>query len=92
MALVPAGIDLGWLKHTKEKVMANTNVEQDVGYIGARLREKSTYAGLAAMLGFGIALTKGHIDPTALAGALESLGIGIGALIAIFVPENGSKA
>ncbi len=66
--------------------------KQEISYIGARLRERSTYAGLAVAVGFIVAMMKGHIDPTALAGALESLGIGIGALIAIFLPDTAAKA
>jgi|GEM_PF-1538292 len=74
--------------------MDKSYVKQEIGYIGARLREKSTYAGLGVVLGVLLGIYKGHIniDPTALAGALESIGIGVGAMIAIFMPENGAKA
>jgi opacity protein-like surface antigen len=74
-------------------IMPNIDTKE-IGYIGARLREKSTYAGLAVLLGVFLGLYKGHIniDPTALAGALESIGIGIGTLIMIFLPEGSGKA
>lgn len=67
---------------------------QEIGYIGARLREKSTYAGLAVGLAFLFGLSKGHIniDPTALAGALEMLGMGVGSLCMILLPEKSVKA
>lgn len=67
---------------------------KEIGYIGARLREKSTYAGLAVVLGVLLGFYKGHIniDPMVLSGAIESLGIGVGTIIMIFLPENGSKA
>ncbi len=61
-----------------------TTVDKDVSWIGARLREPSTYAGLGVL----VALVFPHF-----AGASEAvkdiaaIGGGIGALIAIFLPE-----
>ena len=60
-------------------------VEQDVSWIGARLREKSTYAGLLVLL----SLVAPHLtDPSALVSALSMIGMGVGALIAIMLPEK----
>ena len=60
-------------------------VEQDVSWIGARLREKSTYAGLLVLLG----LVAPHLtDPSALVSALSMIGMGVGGLIAIILPEK----
>jgi len=73
-----------------------TQVTQDVSYIGARLREKSTYGGMAVALSFAAALFHssfpkvGNIDPQTLATAIEYLGLGIGTFIGIFLPEKGS--
>lgn len=78
------------------------NVEQEIGYIGARLREKSTYGGLAVAVGLGIQLLM-KLDPSlaqTLAGAgvdtivsaLSYGGMALGIAIGIFLPEKGSKA
>lgn len=71
-------------------------VATEVSYLGARLREKNTYGGLAVALGIAAGLLHnyfpqiGSIDPNTLATALQYLGLGIGALIGIFLPEKGS--
>ena len=57
-------------------------VEQDIGWIGARLREPSTYAGLALVLTGLFHLANAN----AWAGAIASIGIGIGGIIAIVLP------
>ncbi len=62
-------------------------VEQDVSWLGARLREPSTYAGLAVLLGllhFG--------DVSSWTAAITSIGVGIGGVIAIVLPEGKSAA
>ncbi len=57
-------------------------IERDVSWIGARLREPSTYAGLAVLLGmFGL-----HDVPDAVKDISE-IGMGLGGLMAIFLPE-----
>lgn len=77
--------------------MANdTAVEKKVSYIGSRLREKSTYGGLAVALGMALPFLQKYI-PTLSAGnigtivdAISSIGIGIGILISVFLPEKGN--
>jgi hypothetical protein len=66
-------------------------IKEDVSWIGARLREPSTYAGLAVLLG----LLGLHDVPEAVKDVSE-IGMGLGGLIAIFLPEvkkavNGAK-
>lgn len=67
-------------------------VEQDVSWIGARLREPSTYAGLAVLL----AAVFHFSNATALAANIQTIGIGVGMVIggvlAIVLPEAKSKA
>ncbi len=58
-------------------------LEQEASWIGARLREPSTYAGLAALLGL-IGLDGGAAD---LVKNISMIGMGIGGLIAIVLPE-----
>jgi hypothetical protein len=73
---------------TKSTISAATiaKIEEGVSWLGARLREPSTYAGLAVLLGaFGhFTLPHGAMDNIAL------IGTGIGGLIAIFLPEGKS--
>jgi hypothetical protein len=57
--------------------------EQDVSWVGARLREPSTYAGLAVLLGLA---HFGNVD--GWVAALTSIGVGIGGVIAIVLPEG----
>jgi hypothetical protein len=60
--------------------------EQEVSWLGGRLREPSTYAGLAVLIALA------HVgDASSWAHALESIGIGVGGIIAILLPE-GTKA
>lgn len=64
-------------------------VDKDVSWIGARLREKSTYAGLVVLIGLAFP----HVTNAAgYADALSMIGMGAGALIAIVLPEKGSAA
>ena len=72
-------------------------VAKEVSYIGARLREKSTYGGLAFAIGLA-APTLAHYLPqfgnpgtvAAVAEAIQYLGLGLGMFIGIFLPEKGS--
>jgi hypothetical protein len=58
-------------------------IEQEVSWLGARLREPSTYAGL------GILLAALHFgDVSDWVSAISSIGIGIGGIIAIVLPER----
>lgn len=80
------------------KTAPKENVEQEIGYVGARLREKSTYGGLAIAVGLALPLLT-KLDPQ-LAGTnidtivtgLSYVGMGVGIFIGIFLPEKGSKA
>ncbi len=64
--------------------MDKNELTRDVSWIGARMREPSSYAGLAVILG-AVLHVSGAGD---LAAALTSIGIGIGGLIAFFLPEK----
>ena len=59
---------------------------KDVGYIGARLREPSTYQGLGALAAL-CGLTIGGD----LAHALAALGFAVGNVIGIALPEGGAQ-
>ncbi len=52
-------------------------IEQDASWIGKRLSEPSTYAGLGILLAALFHLT----DAPALAGNIQSIGVGIGMVI-----------
>jgi hypothetical protein len=58
-------------------------LEQDVSWLGARLREPSTYAGLAAVL----AMLHLSTDP-GLVHSLSMIGMGLGGVIAFLLPEG----
>jgi hypothetical protein len=63
--------------------MDKQEAENQVSWIGARLREPSTYVGLAAIL------AAIHIaDAQTWTNIIMSLGIGIGGLIGMFLPER----
>lgn len=74
--------------------MTDPNVEQKISYIGSRLREKSTYAGLA--MGIGIVLpylakqfpALGLTSVQTWVDAITYLGMGAGLFISIFLPEK----
>lgn len=76
-----------------------TDTTQDkISYIGARLREKSTYGGLAVAIGMLLPLLTKYFPQLAdtnvatIVSALSDLGIGLGLFIGIFLPEKGSPA
>lgn len=58
--------------------------DQEISWLGARLREPSTYAGLAG------ALLLFHVtgNPQGWVQAVTMIGEGLGALIAIVLPEQ----
>lgn len=59
-------------------------VKKDVSWLGARLREPSTYAGLAVLVG-----ALGHFTlPPGAMNDITMIGTGFGGLIAIFLPES----
>ena len=58
-------------------------LEKDVSWLGARLREPSTYAGLAAML----AMLHLSTDP-GLVHSLSMIAMGLGGVIAFLLPEK----
>ena len=62
-------------------------VEQEVSYIGARLSEKSTYAGLSILIALALPHFAGASD---LVTAITDVGMGIGILVSISLPEKGS--
>lgn len=62
--------------------------EREMSWIGARLREPSTYAGMAIFLVAIFHLGSG--EAKAWASAITYLGMGVGALIAIVLPEGKS--
>ena len=69
------------------------DAEQDISWIGARLREPSTYAGLGTLAGVA---TLFHLLPDAGSGTdlvkdITMIGMGLGGLIAIVLPEGKSK-
>lgn len=58
-------------------------VERDISWLGARLREPSTYAGL------GILLAAFHLaNSSDWVSAIASIGAGVGGIIAILLPET----
>jgi hypothetical protein len=72
----------------------DAKVEKEISYIGARLREKTTYAGLLVVVSFLLPfLAKyfpalGMANASDIVAAISSVGIGIGGLIAIALPEK----
>lgn len=71
-----------------KSVIDKAEVERDVSWLGARLREPSTYAGLAVLLTAVFHMK----DATAWSSAIESIGVGIGGVIAILLPEAAKVA
>jgi hypothetical protein len=57
--------------------------ERDISWLGARLREPSTYAGLATLLGV-VGMT---LDPGLLK-YVSMIGMGIGGIISFALPEQ----
>ncbi len=64
--------------------MDKTELQRDVSWLGARMREPSSYAGLAVVLGAVLHLANAN----AWVAAVASIGIGVGGIIAIMVPEK----
>jgi hypothetical protein len=63
-------------------VIDKVEIEQDISWLGARLREPSTYAGL------GILLAALHLANAGdWVSAITAIGTGIGGIIAIVLPE-----
>ena len=63
--------------------MDKQELEKKTSWLGARMREPSTYAGI------GLLLAAFHVaDATSWAAAITSIGLGLGGLIAIILPEN----
>lgn len=66
------------------------NVEAEISWIGARLREPSTYAGLSSL---AAAAALFHLIPSGdgadLVKYVTMIGMGVGGLIAILMPERG---
>jgi hypothetical protein len=60
--------------------------ERDISWLGARLREPSTYAGLAALLGV-VGL---QADPGVLK-SISMIGMGVGGLISFVLPETSAS-
>ena len=66
------------------------SIKQEVSYLGARLREPSTYAGLAGLLAVAGFWFHVHL-PDGAAGAFTMMGEGLGAILAgaaILLPEG----
>lgn len=58
------------------------DIDRDISWLGARLREPSTYAGLGVLLAaFGLANAGDWVS------AITAIGTGIGGIIAILLPE-----
>lgn len=80
------------------KPATKESAEQEISYLGARLREKSTYGGLAVLVGLVLPyLTRldpglAHTSVNTIVTAISDLGIGIGLFIGIVLPEKGSNA
>lgn len=69
---------------------AKQSAKQELSYIGARLREPSSYAGLAAIL-FSAGLFLHFHAPDGAAAAITMIGEGLGAIlggIALLLPEG----
>jgi hypothetical protein len=64
--------------------------EKDIGYVGGRLREMSTYAGIGNLVG---ALAIFHFVPATAAPDIVKdivgIGMGLGGLIAMVLPDPG---
>jgi hypothetical protein len=90
---------LSLCKPARVSAQANDKAElvEKIGYIGARLRERSTYAGLTVLVAFLLPFmakyvpTFSHASAAVIVDYISMIGIGVGGLIAIFVPE-GRKA
>ena len=63
--------------------MDKQKTDEEISWLGARLREPSTYAGLAILLGGIFHLS----NADGWAAAITSIGLGVGGIIAIVLPE-----
>lgn len=72
------------------------SAEQKISYIGARLREKSTYGGLSVAVGLGLPLLikvfpqLAHTNVETIVNAISYVGVGVGMFIGICLPERGT--
>jgi hypothetical protein len=72
-------------------------VEQEASWLGARLREKSTYGGLTVVISLLLPVLAHylpalmHADPNSIVSSISMIGIGVGGLIAILLPEKGGN-
>lgn len=72
--------------------MANT--EQEISWVAARLKEKSTYAGLAGVVSLLMLLASKYFpylantDSAEVVSYISMIGIGVGGLLAIVFPEK----
>jgi hypothetical protein len=78
------------------KAIDAQKTEQEISWLGARLREKSTYAGLTVAVSLALPFLAKFVPALADANAaqivndISAIGIGVGGLIAIVMPEKGS--
>ena len=71
--------------HTQQPTFDKARAEKDISWLGARLREPSTYAGLAAVLAvFHLSTDSGLVH------SLTMIGMGIGGLVSFVLPEQTS--
>lgn len=81
----------GAAKAAPQKIDAQ-KIVQEASWLGARLREPSTYAGLSTL---AAAAALFHLVPSVggadLVKYVTMIGMGIGGLIAVVLPEHGSK-
>lgn len=60
-------------------------IKSDVSWLSARLQEKSTYAGLAVLIGL---FFPHFVGASELVTDISQVGMGIGALAAMFMAEK----
>jgi hypothetical protein len=61
------------------------NIDALLGWLGARLKEPSSYAGL------GIILMAMHLSiPPDIVKSITYIGMGVGGILAVVFPENGA--
>lgn len=78
------------------KPVPKQSAAQEISYIGARLREKSTYAGLSVVISLALPFLSKYVpalsgdDAAQIVNAISALGVAIGGIIAILLPERGN--